>query len=70
MGQIPRWLDDTDVCDGIRSLHVVDRCREEAARLKLECTNMSNWLIQELAIVARAIGSLTGASLTDFTSDL
>ncbi|KAF7337111.1 hypothetical protein MVEN_02148700 [Mycena venus] len=62
-GQIPRWLDDVDVRDGIRSLHVLDRCFEEQARLQLECTNMSRWLSEELAIVSRAIESLDDPTL-------
>ncbi|KAJ6585476.1 hypothetical protein B0H19DRAFT_1206873 [Mycena capillaripes] len=63
VGQIPRWLDDSDVRDGIRSLHVVDRCIEEEERLKLESANMSNWLMQELAIVSRALDLLTDQKL-------
>ncbi|KAJ7211535.1 hypothetical protein B0H12DRAFT_1312933 [Mycena haematopus] len=58
-GNIPRWLDDSDVRDGIRNLHVVDRCREEEARIQLECTSMVNWLTRELEIVAAAIESST-----------
>ncbi|KAJ6581867.1 hypothetical protein B0H19DRAFT_1331557 [Mycena capillaripes] len=65
VGEIPRWLEDAEVRDGIRNLHIVDRCIEEGSRLKLECTSMSNWLTQELAIVTRAL-----ASLTDHTMEL
>ncbi|KAJ7627703.1 hypothetical protein DFH06DRAFT_1443350 [Mycena polygramma] len=60
-GQVPRWLEDQDVRDGVRSLHIYDRCREEEARLKLECKNMSNWVMEELAIVSKAIECSTGA---------
>ncbi|KAJ7834258.1 hypothetical protein B0H14DRAFT_2363941 [Mycena olivaceomarginata] len=35
-GEIPRWMDDEDVRDGIRSLHVLDRCKEKARRLDRE----------------------------------
>ncbi|KAJ7888403.1 hypothetical protein B0H14DRAFT_2337221 [Mycena olivaceomarginata] len=54
-GPLPRWLEDADVRDGIRSLHVVDRCGEERRRLDLERENLRRWLKQELAIVRRAI---------------
>ncbi|KAJ6531047.1 hypothetical protein B0H19DRAFT_1082031 [Mycena capillaripes] len=63
VGQIPCWLDDSDVRDGIRSLHVVDRSIEEEERPKLESTNMSNWLTQELAIVSRALDLSTDQTL-------
>ncbi|KAJ7660339.1 hypothetical protein DFH06DRAFT_989269 [Mycena polygramma] len=59
IGEIPRWLDDSDVRDGMRSLHVMDRCCEEEARLKLECTNMSNWLTEELKIVESVMETST-----------
>ncbi|KAJ7482778.1 hypothetical protein FB451DRAFT_1129761 [Mycena latifolia] len=59
-GQIPRWLNDSDVRDGIRALHSADRCAEEAARLNIERQNMATWLKQELLIVAAAINTVTG----------
>ncbi|KAF7367143.1 hypothetical protein MSAN_00974000 [Mycena sanguinolenta] len=58
-GPAPRWLDDEDVRDGIRSLHRLDRCAEEEVRLGRERANLSTWLRQELAIVARAIETCT-----------
>jgi hypothetical protein len=58
---VPRWMDDADVRDGIRSVHIVDHCVEEQARLKSECANMLGWLRNELQIVARALETLTGA---------
>ncbi|KAJ6538413.1 hypothetical protein B0H10DRAFT_1763262, partial [Mycena sp. CBHHK59/15] len=54
-GQIPRWLNDVNVRDGIRALHSLDRCAEESRRLNLERENMSRWLTEELAIVGLAI---------------
>ncbi|KAJ7745942.1 hypothetical protein DFH07DRAFT_748628, partial [Mycena maculata] len=54
-GPPPRWLSDEDVRDGIRSLHVADRCVEEAVRLNAERRNLRIWLDEELAIVARAM---------------
>ncbi|KAJ7919427.1 hypothetical protein B0H13DRAFT_2230859 [Mycena leptocephala] len=65
-GQIPRWLADTDVCDGIRALHSADRCTEEAQRLSLERQNMLTWLEQEITIVSEAVNTLIGKPLAVF----
>ncbi|KAJ7737641.1 hypothetical protein DFH07DRAFT_870602 [Mycena maculata] len=54
-GPPPRWLSDENVWDGIRSLHVADRCVEEAVRLNAERRNLRIWLDEELAIVARTM---------------
>ncbi|KAJ7841963.1 hypothetical protein B0H13DRAFT_2205233 [Mycena leptocephala] len=54
---VPRWLEDYDVRDGIRSLHVIDRCTEEVDRLNLERANLDRWLREELAVVARVIAA-------------
>ncbi|KAG1796136.1 hypothetical protein EV424DRAFT_1547219 [Suillus variegatus] len=35
-GKVPRWLDDQDVCDGIRAMLKRDRCVEEQQRLGME----------------------------------
>ncbi|KAJ6522075.1 hypothetical protein DFH09DRAFT_938576 [Mycena vulgaris] len=63
-GQIPRWLNDTDVCYGIRALHSADQCAEEASRLNMERRNMGNWLTQELDIVSKAIKMFTGSNFS------
>ncbi|KAJ7832793.1 hypothetical protein B0H14DRAFT_3711922, partial [Mycena olivaceomarginata] len=63
VGRIPRWLDDENVRDGIRALHIFDRCREEGARLNAERCNLRGWLEQELAIISRAI-EMSTASIT------
>ncbi|KAJ7845678.1 hypothetical protein B0H13DRAFT_1647204, partial [Mycena leptocephala] len=52
---VPRWLEDHDVRDGIRSLHIIDRCMEEVDRLNLEHANLNLWLKEELAVVAKVI---------------
>jgi hypothetical protein len=52
---VPRWLEDHDVRDGIRSLHIIDRCMEEVDRLNLEHANLDLWLKEELAVVAKVI---------------
>ncbi|KAJ7801139.1 hypothetical protein B0H14DRAFT_2386691, partial [Mycena olivaceomarginata] len=56
-GPVPRWLNDADVRDGIRSLHVADRCGEEVVRLNLERENLRRWLLEEREVVKRAIES-------------
>jgi hypothetical protein len=60
-GPIPRWLNDKDVRDGIRSLHVADRCAEEVVRLNLERENLRRWLLEERKVVRRAIEMEPGA---------
>ncbi|KAJ7251190.1 hypothetical protein B0H12DRAFT_1018806 [Mycena haematopus] len=61
-GQIPRWMNDDDVRDGIRSLHIIDRCREEASRLNLDRANLRLWLDEELLIVDAAFAIHSGVS--------
>lgn len=61
-GPVPRWLNDADVRDGIRSLHVADRCGEEVVRLNLERENLRRWLLEEREVVKRAIESDPSAS--------
>jgi hypothetical protein len=53
LGRVPRWMDDADVRNGIRSVHIIDRCVEETVRLKLECASVSRWLQNKLELVAR-----------------
>ncbi|KAJ7723854.1 hypothetical protein DFH07DRAFT_759343 [Mycena maculata] len=63
-GAPPRWLSDENVRDGIRSLHVADRCAEEAVQLNVERRNLRTWLDQELAIVAYAMISAVSPAST------
>ncbi|KAJ7840589.1 hypothetical protein B0H14DRAFT_3457948 [Mycena olivaceomarginata] len=58
-GEIPRWMDDEDVRDGIRSLLVLDRCEEEMQRLATERTNLARWLDHELLVVGHAMQANT-----------
>ncbi|KII84699.1 hypothetical protein PLICRDRAFT_117578 [Plicaturopsis crispa FD-325 SS-3] len=46
-GDIPPWLGDDDVRDGIRARLEVDRCLEEEVRLKRERCTMQEWMIEE-----------------------
>ncbi|KAJ7828627.1 hypothetical protein B0H13DRAFT_1916981 [Mycena leptocephala] len=61
---IPAWLNDDDVRDGIRSLHAIDRCREEAIRLNLDRANLKTWLEHERRIVEKALASHPGITPT------
>ncbi|KAK7064632.1 hypothetical protein R3P38DRAFT_2492092 [Favolaschia claudopus] len=65
-GPIPRWLNDEDVRDGIRSLHVLDRCSEEVVRLNLERDNLRRWLSEEVAIVEQAKQAMGDSPLVFF----
>ncbi|KAK7043474.1 hypothetical protein R3P38DRAFT_2510672 [Favolaschia claudopus] len=57
-GPIPRWLNDQDVRDGIRSLHVLDRCAEEIVRLNTERDNLRRWLSHEKDVVNRSLETI------------
>ncbi|KAK7027623.1 hypothetical protein R3P38DRAFT_3267723 [Favolaschia claudopus] len=61
-GPIPRWLNDQDVRDGIRSLHVLDRCAEEVVRLNMERDNLRRWLSQEKDVVTRSLETIHNTS--------
>ncbi|KAF7377130.1 hypothetical protein MSAN_00132000 [Mycena sanguinolenta] len=62
-GPIPGWLSDSDVHDGIRSLHSADRCGEESIRLELERENLEAWLTEEIEIVAHVLDTRTDPCL-------
>lgn len=53
--EIPRWLDDVDVRDGIRALLKLDQCIEERSRVRREISNMCDWWGAETAAVAMAL---------------
>jgi hypothetical protein len=54
-GKVPRWLQDSDVRDGIRAMLKVDRCQEEHQRLMREAENLSQWFREELAAIEGAL---------------
>ncbi|KAG2123258.1 hypothetical protein DEU56DRAFT_917566 [Suillus clintonianus] len=56
-GNIPRWLDDSDVRDGIRALLKHDRCQEERQRLSIEADNLCRYFGDELAALELALSS-------------
>ena len=55
IGEVPRWLDDSDVRDGIRAMLKADRCSEELIRITLEAENLCRWFGRELAAVELAL---------------
>lgn len=54
-GEIPRWMQDQVVRDGIRAMLKRDRCLEEQRRLGMEADNMCRWYGAELAAVELAL---------------
>lgn len=52
---IPRWLGDENVREGIKALLELDRCKEEERRLTYERTAMQEWLIEEWECVKAGI---------------
>jgi hypothetical protein len=56
-GEVPRWLGDQNVRDGMRAMLKLDRCVEERRRLGLEADNMCRWFGDELAAVELALQS-------------
>lgn len=48
IGEVPRWLEDSDIRDGIRALLKRDRCQEEQTRLVMEADNLCRFFWEEL----------------------
>ncbi|KAG1842228.1 hypothetical protein F4604DRAFT_1884792 [Suillus subluteus] len=57
VGDVPRWIEDTDVRDGIQALLKQERCREEQRRIGLEADNLCRWFGTELAALELALHS-------------
>ena len=55
IGEVPRWLEDIDVREGIRAVLKSDRCLEEQCRLGIEADNMCRWYGRELCAVELSI---------------
>jgi len=55
VGEIPRWLEDVDVREGIRAVLKIDQCLEEQRRLGIEADNMCRWFSHELCAIELAI---------------
>ncbi|KAJ7593286.1 hypothetical protein C8J56DRAFT_779295 [Mycena floridula] len=54
-GEIPRWLEDLDLHNGIRARLYLDRCLEERHRLGQEADNMCRWFGRTFAALQLAI---------------
>ena len=65
VGQIPRWLEDQAVHDGIRAMLKRNRCLAEQRRLGIEADNLCRWYGAELAAVELAMRTSESESSTD-----
>ncbi|KAF8835150.1 hypothetical protein BDN67DRAFT_871741, partial [Paxillus ammoniavirescens] len=54
-GEIPRWMEDKDIQDGIHTMLKRDRCLEEQRRLGTEADNLCRWYGTELTAVELAL---------------
>jgi hypothetical protein len=59
VGDVPRWIEDTDVRDGIQALLKRERCREEQHRIGHEADNLCRWFGAELTALELALRSPT-----------
>ncbi|KAG6882607.1 hypothetical protein C0992_011225, partial [Termitomyces sp. T32_za158] len=55
MEEVPRWLQDKNVQEGIRAMLKLDRCHEERRRLAIEGENLVRWFGRELAAIELAL---------------
>ncbi|KAL0565895.1 hypothetical protein V5O48_016120 [Marasmius crinis-equi] len=61
--ELPAWLADDQVRDGIRGLLQWDRAREEIARLRVERDAMQAWFAEEWAVVQDALDRTSTSEL-------
>ncbi|KIK16565.1 hypothetical protein PISMIDRAFT_15734 [Pisolithus microcarpus 441] len=54
-GEIPLWLEDYDVREGIRALLKQERCHKEQLHLGIEADNLCRWFGHELCVVELAL---------------
>lgn len=54
VGEVPRWLEDSCIRDGIHALKR-DRCEEEQIRLSIEADNLCRFFGDELAALELAL---------------
>ena len=64
-GQIPRWLEDQAVRDGICAMLKHNWCLEEQRRLGIEADNLCRWYGSELAAVELAMHTSESESFMD-----
>ncbi|KAG2337311.1 hypothetical protein BDR05DRAFT_978544 [Suillus weaverae] len=65
VGDIPQWLDDTSIRDGIRGLLKCDQCREEQVQLGIKADNLCHFFSNELAALELALLLLKKPSILD-----
>ena len=65
---IPRWLEDLDVRDGIRAMLKKERCVEESRRLGLEADNLCRWFGKEYLAVELALATPSSSPFTCISS--
>jgi hypothetical protein len=58
-GEVPKWLEDADVREGIRAVLKLDRCAEERHRLGVEADNLCRWFGRELSAIEVALSMLS-----------
>ncbi|KAG1724201.1 uncharacterized protein EDB91DRAFT_1239990 [Suillus paluster] len=56
MGEVPHWLEDADIRDGIHALLKRDRCTEERLRLGEEANNLYRFFGDEVTALELSIG--------------
>ncbi|KII83041.1 hypothetical protein PLICRDRAFT_119897, partial [Plicaturopsis crispa FD-325 SS-3] len=54
-GDVPLWLGDDNVRDGIRARMDLDRCLEEEVRLQRERCTMQEWMLEEWNVLREAL---------------
>lgn len=54
-GNVPDWLGNESVREGIKCLLQLDRCREEKERLIMEMKRMPEWMLEEWECIQEAI---------------
>ncbi|KAG2160029.1 uncharacterized protein EDB93DRAFT_1237264 [Suillus bovinus] len=59
VGDVPRWIEDTDVRDSIQALHKQQQCHEEQHHIGLKADNLCRWFGGELAALELALCSPT-----------
>ncbi|KAF8240872.1 hypothetical protein L208DRAFT_1420300 [Tricholoma matsutake] len=61
-GQVPRWLEDVNVCEGIHAVLKMDWCLEEYCCLGLEANNLCRWFGHKLSAVEVALATPSNQS--------
>ena len=56
-GDVPLWLGEEKVRQGIQLMLRVARCNEEGERLKMERSNMQEWFMEEWKCTQAAVKS-------------